>query len=107
MNNKHYALWIVLCIVSAAAGVSAGRADCDGCNPNIPGPGQKGAGTTSYIQQWRSLEPTFFILSTNSKEMVRISLADGSIIYGENYKPDEAARIFWDAIGRNMPKECK
>jgi hypothetical protein len=24
---------------------------------------------------------------------------DGTIIYGEGYTPDEAARAFWDAVG--------
>lgn len=25
---------------------------------------------------------------------------DGTIVYGPNYTPDEAARVFWEALGR-------
>ena len=33
---------------------------------------------------------------------------DGSIEYGENYKPDEAAKAFWDAVGvERKARNCK
>lgn len=31
---------------------------------------------------------------------VRISLDDGSIEYGDDYQPDEAARTFWEAMSK-------
>ncbi len=31
---------------------------------------------------------------------------DGTIVYGDGYDPDETARVFWDAMGRNYPG-CK
>lgn len=53
--------------------------------------------------------PTHFFINTdppsrliingaNNKPMVNI-LRDGTIEFGENYTPDEAARIFWQCIG--------
>lgn len=36
------------------------------------------------------------------KLMVRV-LPTGEIEYGEDYDPDEAARIFWNAIAKHMP----
>ena len=39
------------------------------------------------------------ITSEKLGTMVTISMEDGSITYGPNYKPDEAAKIFWDALG--------
>ena len=34
--------------------------------------------------------------------LVKISLRDGSIEYGESYTPDEAAKLFWEAIERQF-----
>lgn len=57
--------------------------------------------TQSYSIQ--NTTPTFFQImggGTNSPEaMVTINLTDGSIKFGPNYKPDEAAQIFWQSIG--------
>lgn len=35
--------------------------------------------------------------------LVTISLDDGSLTYGPDYMPDEAARTFWETIGRLAP----
>lgn len=46
--------------------------------------------------------PTSIVITRGNgiapEAMVTISLADGSITYGQNYKPDEAAQAFWKAI---------
>lgn len=48
-------------------------------------------------------QPSSFMFS-NGKTLVSIS-ADGKVIYGEGYTPDDAARAFWDAVGR--ARQCK
>jgi len=37
-------------------------------------------------------------ISNNSEPMVSLKM-DGTIEYGPDYTPDEAARIFWEALG--------
>lgn len=48
--------------------------------------------------------PTALVMNVG-KATVTIK-ADGTIIYGEGYTPDEAGRLFWEAVGRSMPM-CK
>jgi hypothetical protein len=50
----------------------------------------------------------FFILmiSVNDGPMVSIRL-DGTIEYGPNYVPDEAAKVFWTAVSYNRPYDPK
>lgn len=38
-------------------------------------------------------------LSSERGLMVSIDLSTGEITYGENYTPDEAAKVFWGEIG--------
>ncbi|HDZ73737.1 MAG TPA: hypothetical protein ENH55_13410 [Aurantimonas coralicida] len=35
--------------------------------------------------------------------VVSIDLRDGSVEYGEGYAADEAARVFWEAVGQLLP----
>lgn len=35
--------------------------------------------------------------------MVKISLTDGSVTFGDNYDLDEIAKLFWAAMGKKMP----
>jgi hypothetical protein len=35
--------------------------------------------------------------------LVTISLEDGSVTFGPDYNPDEAARMFWDAVRMYFP----
>lgn len=48
-----------------------------------------------------NLTPTYVleIHGTEGKMLAGIK-PDGSIQYGKNYLPDEAARVFWEAIGK-------
>jgi hypothetical protein len=46
---------------------------------------------------------TFSIHTKDFGLMVEINMHTGEITYGPNYNPDEAARVFWDAVGRNRP----
>jgi hypothetical protein len=43
-------------------------------------------------------------ISNNSEPIVSVKM-DGTIEYGSNYTPDEAARIFWEALGV-LPKHA-
>lgn len=45
-------------------------------------------------------EPQVFLIqiSNNSEPLVSLKM-DGTIEYGPNYTPDEAARVFWEALG--------
>lgn len=49
----------------------------------------------------------FVMYNSENEMMVDIDLDDGSILFGENYTPDEAAKTFWDAISKmsNHPIE--
>ena len=46
-----------------------------------------------------NLSPSVFELYDDKGQvLVSVSMKDGSITYGPNYRPDDAARIFWQAI---------
>jgi hypothetical protein len=54
--------------------------------------------TGATISNW---QPTHLTIMGNGQDfLVKISLNDGSIEYGASYTPDEAARVFWESIGR-------
>ena len=54
-----------------------------------------------------SVSPSTSAMSITIPSMVTIH-PDGSIEYGENYKPDEAAKAFWDAVGvERKARNCK
>lgn len=48
------------------------------------------------------VQPASIVLPFNNKPMVTIS-PDGTIEFGEDYQPDEAARLFWEAVQRLQP----
>ena len=61
--------------------------------------------STNNIFSLKSLESSAIVVSGNSgKPMITIKFT-GEIVYGEDYVPDEAARIFWQTIGHGAP--CK
>jgi hypothetical protein len=45
---------------------------------------------------------TINIPSTDGSPLVTIH-PDGTLTYGPNYQPDEAARTFWEALAAHMP----
>jgi hypothetical protein len=58
------------------------------------------SGTTSST--FVLTEPSFLVIDGPDGDMlVQISLKDGAVTYGKNYKPDAAAKAFWDAIPKN------
>lgn len=38
------------------------------------------------------------------RDLVTIHLDDGRIEYGPKYTPDEAAKVFWEALSYHMPR---
>lgn len=47
-------------------------------------------------------------LSITCEDGCRVEIrTDGTIRYGENYKPDEAARTFWNALACMVPTELR
>lgn len=46
------------------------------------------------------LPGTLIVPSGNSEPLVAVNLADGTVTFGPGYDPDEAARLFWEAIQR-------
>lgn len=42
----------------------------------------------------------FILYNDEGQDLITVNLSDGDITYGENYTPDEAARMFWDSIGQ-------
>jgi hypothetical protein len=62
--------------------------------------------SSKMVQDWTTQfpefsRPTFLTINTYSEPLVSINLKDGSIIYGQHYHPDAAAKLFWEAVGRN------
>jgi hypothetical protein len=49
--------------------------------------------------------PIITINGDDGTPMVKIH-PNGTLEYGPNYDPDEAARRFWDAMRIHMPNEC-
>lgn len=49
-------------------------------------------------------EPQYVIQINGLDNVLMVGIKyDGTIVYGENYQPDDAAKIFWNAITGNMP----
>jgi hypothetical protein len=49
----------------------------------------------------KHVDPIMSITSSKGKVLVKIR-NDGTVEYDPNYTPDEAARIFWEAMGRKF-----
>lgn len=49
--------------------------------------------------------PTIVINGMDRQPLVTIN-PDGTLDYGPDYNPDEAARIFWDSLRRYMGARC-
>lgn len=49
--------------------------------------------------------PVISISGDDGVPLVRIH-PDGTLEYGPNYTPDEAARTFWDAMRHHLPTRC-
>jgi hypothetical protein len=58
---------------------------------------ERGAKTMARDDISRPVDPSIMTISNHGRPLVTIS-PDGSIEFGPDYKPDEAARIFWSAI---------
>ena len=52
----------------------------------------------------KSMGPMSLIIQGKDGEaLVTISTIDGATTFGKNYKPDMAAKIFWDAVKEYAP----
>lgn len=64
---------------------------------------------TAWIDQSAILmeptPPTIVIHGADRQPMVSIH-PDGTLEYGPDYDPDEAARTFWDALRHYLPAHC-
>ena len=58
-------------------------------------------GTISVI---RPQHANLMLVGLNGKVLVTIN-PNGTIEYGKDYTPDKAAKMFWEALGQDMP--CK
>jgi len=55
-----------------------------------------------------NIVPEFAIALYNESGQLMIGLRhDGTSETGPNYNPDEAARMFWDAVAELMPENVK
>lgn len=62
-------------------------------------------GTIAERVDMHIFEPSGALLVVNGKDgrpLVTIE-RDRSLAFGERYEPDEAARIFWEAMARHAP----
>lgn len=44
--------------------------------------------------------PEWTLLNIGSPPIVTVNLKSGAVKYAPNYTPDEAARVFWEALGK-------
>ncbi len=47
-----------------------------------------------------SAEPGDMVLGTSKRRVLVVIKADGTLIYGPDYRPDKAAEIFWEAMAQ-------
>lgn len=51
------------------------------------------------VQSMKPLQPTTLTINRpDGRNLVTISMETGELTLGEDYDPDEAARIFWNAV---------
>src|SRR5882757_6078696 len=67
-------------------------------------PTKLATGTIAFSQH---TEPTDLTFSTSDGPVVTISLKDGTVTYGKNYTPDEAAKTFWGAATVMFGDRCE
>ena len=71
----------------------------DGLFPDVGSPsGMAGDDALNFIQLDEH-DPRSISIVFDGKTLVTIH-ADGTLTYGEDYEPDKAARIFWEALGK-------
>lgn len=46
------------------------------------------------------VQPGDLVIGTSRERVLAIIKADGQVEFGPDYKPDEAAMVFWEAMGR-------
>lgn len=46
---------------------------------------------------------TFVLYNKDNAHMVVGIKADGNVVYGDEYTPDQAARLFWKIVGESYP----
>lgn len=51
--------------------------------------------------------PTHLTINGDHGRLVTISLSDGSLEFGENYKPSEAAEAFWLSVSAEYGRFLK
>ena len=55
-----------------------------------------------------ALKPKQYVLFLHhNNELLVGILPDGEIEFGENYRPDTAAKVFWNAVANIMPQTPK
>jgi hypothetical protein len=60
---------------------------------------------TAGIAAMPPIPPTITINGDGGTPLVKIH-PNGTLEYGPNYDPDEAARRFWDAMAHYLPTRC-
>lgn len=112
---------LILCVaVLALCGCSVKTNACPNCmtsslvrteQPQLAKQEQKAQQDKSFtvkaggtLQIVTSQPENFMLIAKNGETLVTIH-PDGTIEYGKDYSPDKAAKIFWEALGRNLP--CK
>lgn len=71
-----------------------------------PDVGPRDAGVEKWLSTSFAPASAFVIWSHKSNAPLVTVHFDGRIEYGPHYTPDEAARIFWEAIGRKGKCVC-
>lgn len=52
-----------------------------------------------------TVQPAFCFQIAQHGEMLATVRFDGTLVYGPNYDPDQASRIFWEYIARYIPRQ--
>jgi hypothetical protein len=61
--------------------------------------------SNNTIVMYADSTPESLVINRNSEEVVRINLKNGTVTYGLHYTPDIAAKLFWETVGKEIPKQ--
>lgn len=58
--------------------------------------------TTKILTEFQIKQSDIFTIQSNNRTIVTLT-SQGELVYGEGYTPDEAARVFWEALRSYAP----
>lgn len=100
VSAMQYRLLLVLVAMALVMTVAvAMRSDAYRRESEALAPLQIYSTTTSVSSGWKEWNPADVVIMGSGAEALVTLRPDGSIVYGEHYTPDAAAKALWDAVG--------